>query len=96
MKISGLHTPVMRGSVEWVFFRLYTEEGLVGLRHFPVLEFHAQDIAWRDGSVAGHGPLIEEGCIEQRHKLALAIDLNAEVARVHLQPGATFFATGGH
>jgi len=61
------------------------------MRNFFILEFHAQDVAWWDDLVVGDQPLIQDGYITLPDKPGLGIELNEEVARAHLQEGATFF-----
>jgi L-alanine-DL-glutamate epimerase-like enolase superfamily enzyme len=61
------------------------------MRNFTVIEFHAQDIPWWDDLVMDGGMLIKDGYITLPDKPGLGIELNDEVARVHLAKGYGFF-----
>ena len=62
------------------------------MRNFCLLEFHAQDVEWWDDLAVGGQPLVRDGYITLSDGPGLGIELNEDVAREHLAPGATFFA----
>lgn len=65
---------------------------LATVRNFAILEFHAQDVDWWDGLIAGSGePLIQGGYIELPDRPGVGIELNEDVVRAHLKPESAFF-----
>jgi L-alanine-DL-glutamate epimerase-like enolase superfamily enzyme len=61
------------------------------MRNFTVIEFHAQDIEWWDSLLQTGTPLIQEGYITLPEKPGLGVELNDEIAQVHLANGSTYF-----
>ncbi len=61
------------------------------MRNFKIMEFHAQDVEWWDDMAIGDVPFIREGYITLPDKPGLGLELNEDVIRRHLRPGATFF-----
>jgi len=57
-----------------------------------VCEFHAHDVDWWPKLAVGGESLIQDGYITLPDRPGLGIQLDEEVARAHLKPGATFFA----
>jgi len=63
-----------------------------GIRSFVALEFHAHDVDWWPALAVGGESLIRDGYIMLPDRPGLGLQLDEEVARAHLKPGATFFA----
>ncbi len=63
-----------------------------GIRSFVALEFHAHDVDWWQALAVGGESVIKDGYIALPDRPGLGIQLDEEVARAHLKPGAAFFA----
>jgi L-alanine-DL-glutamate epimerase-like enolase superfamily enzyme len=61
--------------------------------NFLVMEFHAHDVPWWADLVDGEPP-IKDGYILLGDAPGHGMTLNEDVARAHLQPGASFFGDG--
>lgn len=63
------------------------------MRNFAIIEFHGLDVGdWWEEMVIGDKPIIKDGYIAVPNKPGLGLTLNEDVARAHLQVGASFFA----
>jgi len=106
VKITNVSTAFIAGNFPWVLVKVETDGGVsnvaspigtvagahvcASMNNFLVMEFHAQDVAWRDGLVVG-GHVIVDGFIHLDDKPGHDLTLNEDVARQHLQKGSSSF-----